>query len=76
MLVFIKDSYSHIECDVEGCGIEAPRPDEMKDAHGIKSLGWYVGLNGTHRCPKHHDVDAPYRGPQRRGNKRAQSSMT
>ena len=45
-----KHHYSHIECDVEGCGVRSPPPDQLRESHGLASLGWFIAP-GQHRCP-------------------------
>lgn len=57
--------YSHIECDVEGCGVRSPPPVELLAGHGLMNMGWFVGP-GVHRCPKHYHDEVPARGPQYR----------
>lgn len=61
--------YSHIECDVEGCGKRSPPPAELyAKLGGLRAFGWWIE-GGKHRCPEHYDVDAPARGPQYRTRK-------
>lgn len=57
--------YSHIECDVEGCGVRAPSAAESLKHHGIMNMGWFVAP-GQHRCPDHYHMEVPARGPQYR----------
>lgn len=59
---FAPRRFDHIECDVEGCGIEAPTPRELAEQHkNLLELGWFIGV-GMHRCPKHFHEDVPGRG--------------
>jgi hypothetical protein len=73
MLVFVKLSqpiadrthtYSHIECDVPGCGMRSPPSSElMASGKSLTELGWYLA-GGVHRCPEHYDRDdVPGNGP-------------
>jgi hypothetical protein len=55
--------YSHIECDVPGCGVRAPKPSEMQG--GLMHMGWWIGP-GQHRCPRHYHDEVPAHGPQYR----------
>lgn len=57
--------YSHIECDVEGCGERSPPDAILIKSHGLQGLGWYC-KGGHHRCPKHAETDAPRRDAQYR----------
>jgi hypothetical protein len=56
--------YSHIECDVDGCGAVSPTFDEL-GKQNLMERGWYVAA-GKHRCPNHVDEDIPGRGPLER----------
>lgn len=66
MIVFkrgekIANEYSHVECDVPGCGFMSPPTDEL----AVKNLferGWFI-KNGTHRCPNHFDTGVIGKGP-------------
>lgn len=53
--------YSHIECDVEGCGAVG----KPEDGRSLMDMGWFI-FPGRHRCPAHHEEDVPARGPQYR----------
>lgn len=45
--------YSHIECDVEGCGVMSPPTPELHKKDGsLFERGWFID-GGKHRCPKH-----------------------
>lgn len=56
--------YSHIECDVVGCGERSPSAAEMAEKGGLAVMGWFIDA-GRHRCPKHyHEDDVPAHGPQ------------
>lgn len=57
--------YSHIECDVEGCGEKSPPATVLLKSHGLQGLGWYC-KGGHHRCPKHAEDETPLRDPQYR----------
>lgn len=54
--------YSHIECDVDGCGIMSPpTPDLHEKGGSLIERGWYIA-GGQHRCPKHFHDEVPGRG--------------
>lgn len=69
MIVFKKSNhpafggkeYSHIECDVEGCGKVSP-PTEELNRLSLFQRGWYVAA-GTHRCPDHVNIETAANGP-------------
>jgi hypothetical protein len=73
MIVRVDGYYSHIECDVSGCGEKSPPQSVMISKHGLSGCGWFVGTRqphlGKHRCPAHYDADAPAPGPQERTEK-------
>jgi hypothetical protein len=56
-------AYSHIECDVEGCGERSP--GFTPGTPNLLEQGWFIE-GGRHRCPKHFDDDVPSRGVDRR----------
>ena len=60
-----KHQYSHIECDVAGCGTRSPPAAEMIKNHGLMNMGWFVD-GGRHRCPDHFHDEVEPRGPQYR----------
>lgn len=53
--------YSHIECDVSGCGAVSP-PQEELNRLSLFQRGWYL-VGGKHRCPEHVGEDVAARGP-------------
>lgn len=60
MIVFKKNgessrSYSHIECDAPDCDEMSP-PAHVLQKRNLFEHGWHL-RGGTHRCPKHVDVD-------------------
>lgn len=61
-----KHRYSHIECDVVGCGQRSPISAELQ-ARGASLMdrGWFID-GGLHRCPKHYHDEVPPHGPQYR----------
>lgn len=51
--------YSHIECDIDGCGEMAPPREELvKKGGSLMERGWFIA-GGKHRCPKHFHHDTP-----------------
>ena len=54
--------YSHIECDVEGCGVMSPPTRELMKGPNLMELGWFID-GGRHRCPEHVHDDVPAAGP-------------
>ncbi|MFL6728079.1 MAG: hypothetical protein ACJ8FS_16430 [Sphingomicrobium sp.] len=75
MLVFIKlaqpvgdktHGYSHIECDVEGCGVRSPTSSELLEKNtSLFAMKWFID-GGHHRCPQHYGDETSARGPQYR----------
>lgn len=63
---FAPHRFSHIECDVEGCGQRAPSFAQMREkGKSLFEMGWFIEPN-MHRCPSHFHDEAPARGPQYR----------
>jgi hypothetical protein len=54
-------SYSHIECDVDGCSAASPTYEEL-GKRNLMERGWYISA-GQHRCPEHFNEDTPPQGP-------------
>ena len=73
MIVHVDDKYSHIECDVKGCGEKSPPADVMLKNHGLAAMGWNI-QPGFHKCPAHFYEHAEPQGPQRR-TKRQQAAL-
>lgn len=48
--------YSHIECDVAGCGARSPPTAELLHGKSLVERGWFIE-GGRHRCPDHYDRD-------------------
>lgn len=57
--------YSHIECDVVGCGAQSPPSAELQKGLNLVERGWYID-GGLHRCPTHYHDEVPPHGPQYR----------
>lgn len=57
--------YSHIECDVQGCGVRSPAAQVMVAKGGLSQMGWFIA-GGQHRCPEHYTTETPVRGPDYR----------
>lgn len=54
--------YSHIECDVEGCGTVSPPVAELVSGKSLFERGWFI-KDGKHRCPEHVNTEAGAQGP-------------
>jgi len=61
MIVRVDGDYSHIECDVRGCGRRSPPAAVMLEHNGLVGCGWYVDHRGSHRCPIHFNTPVPAR---------------
>lgn len=53
--------YSHIECDVPGCGRVSPTADDLARL-SLFARGWFI-VSGMHRCPEHFTADTQANGP-------------